>query len=88
MKIKETIGIDISKDFFDVCIHSNQLNQKITNNQNGFNKLLKWVFKSSDFKQENTLFIWQVAVDERARGQGLASKMLMHILHYSTIFST
>ena len=30
--------------------------------------------------QENTLFIWQVAVDERARGQGLASKMLMHIL--------
>lgn len=30
--------------------------------------------------QENTLFVWQVAVDERARGQGLASKMLMHIL--------
>ncbi len=30
--------------------------------------------------QANTLFIWQVAVDEKARGQGLASKMLLHIL--------
>jgi L-2,4-diaminobutyric acid acetyltransferase len=26
------------------------------------------------------LFIWQVAVDERARGQGLATRMLLHIL--------
>lgn len=31
-------------------------------------------------EQEDTLFIWQVAVDEKARGQGLASKMLLHIL--------
>ncbi len=28
-----------------------------------------------------TLFIWQVAVDERARGLGLASRMLVHILN-------
>lgn len=28
----------------------------------------------------NTLFIWQVAVAEQARGQRLASKMLAHIL--------
>jgi L-2,4-diaminobutyric acid acetyltransferase len=28
----------------------------------------------------STLFIWQVAVGEAARGQGLASKMLDHIL--------
>ncbi len=27
-----------------------------------------------------TLFIWQVAVDETARGEGLAKKMLRHIL--------
>ena len=33
--------------------------------------------------QANTLFIWQVAVDEKARGQGLASKMLLHILQRS-----
>lgn len=28
-----------------------------------------------------TLFIWQVAVDEQARGQGLASQMLLNILN-------
>ena len=28
----------------------------------------------------NTLFVWQVAVSERARGLGLASQMLSHIL--------
>ena len=28
----------------------------------------------------NTLFIWQVAVSDRARGQGLATRMLKHIL--------
>jgi len=31
-------------------------------------------------ERPDTLFIWQVAVDEQARGIGLASKMLAHIL--------
>lgn len=31
-------------------------------------------------ERPNTLFVWQVAVAEQARGQGLASKMLEHIL--------
>jgi len=31
-----------------------------------------------------TLFIWQVAVDEEARGVGLASRMLIHILSRSS----
>jgi len=31
-------------------------------------------------EREDTLFIWQAAVDERARGIGLASNMLKHIL--------
>lgn len=30
--------------------------------------------------QPNTLFVWQVAIDEKARGQGLASKMLLNII--------
>jgi L-2,4-diaminobutyric acid acetyltransferase len=30
--------------------------------------------------KSNTLFVWQVAVDNKHRGKGLASKMLMHIL--------
>jgi len=29
----------------------------------------------------DTLFVWQVAVSENARGCGLASKMLVHILN-------
>lgn len=29
----------------------------------------------------NTLFIWQVAVSEKARGQGLAKKMLVNIIN-------
>lgn len=31
-------------------------------------------------ERENTLFVWQVAVGEAARGQGLASKMIKSIL--------
>lgn len=31
-------------------------------------------------KHTDTLFIWQVAIDESARGQGLASRMLLEIL--------
>ena len=32
-------------------------------------------------EHKGTLFIWQVAVDERARGTGLAGNMLKHILN-------
>ncbi len=32
-------------------------------------------------KKPDTIFIWQVAVDESARGKGLASRMLQDILH-------
>ena len=35
-------------------------------------------------EQAETLFIWQVAVGEKARGQGLASQMLEDILQRST----
>jgi len=31
-------------------------------------------------KKPNTLFIWQVAISEELRGQGLAGKLLMNIL--------
>jgi len=32
-------------------------------------------------KRPDTLFIWQVAVNKQARGQGLATQMLKHILN-------
>lgn len=31
-------------------------------------------------ERANTLFVWQVAVGSQARGQGLATRMLQHIL--------
>jgi len=31
-------------------------------------------------EKPDTLFIWQIAVDQRARGQGLALQMLIHLL--------
>ncbi len=32
-------------------------------------------------KQQNTLFVWQVAVHEKARGKGLAKRMLDNLIH-------
>ncbi len=49
MKIKQTIGIDISKLTFDVRIHSNQCYQSFENNSKGFKALVKWVEKTTQF---------------------------------------
>lgn len=40
MKIKQTIGIDISKLTFDVRIHSNQMYAVLDNAKEGFKKCL------------------------------------------------
>ena len=57
MKIKQTVGIDISKLTFDVRIHSNQCYQVFDNNLNGFKKLIKWVEKNNPIILEYTLFV-------------------------------
>ena len=57
MKIKQTVGIDISKLTFDVRIHSNQAYKVFENTKKGFNQLLKWVKQNNTFKAENTLYI-------------------------------
>ncbi|MDH5357576.1 MAG: diaminobutyrate acetyltransferase, partial [Gammaproteobacteria bacterium] len=36
-------------------------------------------------QRPDTLFIWQVAVGEQARGRGLATKMLLHILERNNV---
>lgn len=59
MKIKQTIGIDISKLTFDVRIHSNQLYLLFDNNNSGFGKMLKWVEQNNRFKQSETLYIFE-----------------------------
>lgn len=48
------------------------------------NELLGFISGYPLVERPDTLFIWQVAVDEQARGLGLASHMLMHILERST----
>ncbi|QVY65872.1 IS110 family transposase [Polaribacter sp. Q13] len=57
MKIKQTIGIDISKLTFDVRIHSNQCYQAFENNLKGFKALIKWVEKNNSISKEHTLFV-------------------------------
>lgn len=57
MKIKQTIGIDISKLTFDVRIHSNQSYRVFKNTKKGFKQLINWVESNNNFKAENTLYV-------------------------------
>jgi transposase len=57
MKIKEVVGLDVSKSKIDVIIHSNQYFFQIDNKPRGFKSLVKQVAKSSLFKAENIVFI-------------------------------
>lgn len=57
MKIKEVVGLDVSKSKIDVIIHSNQHFFQIDNKPRGFKSLLKQVAKSSLFNAENIVFI-------------------------------
>lgn len=59
MKIKQTIGIDISKLTFDVRIHSNQMYDVFDNANEGFKKMLKWVNKNNTFCEDETIFIFE-----------------------------
>jgi len=57
MKIKQTIGIDISKLTFDVRMHSNQFYRVFDNTSRGFKELMKWINKNNPIPKENTLFV-------------------------------
>ncbi len=59
MKIKDTIGIDISKLTFDVRIHSNQMFKIFENSNRGFKELIKWVYENSLFLTKEILFIFE-----------------------------
>lgn len=59
MKIKETIGIDISKETIDVCIHSTQLFSMFKNTKKGFEAMIKWVYKNSSFLKDDIVFIFE-----------------------------
>lgn len=59
MRIKQTIGIDISKLTFDVRIYSNQMFSVFENTNKGFKKLIKWVNCNNSFLKEETIFIFE-----------------------------
>jgi len=59
MKIKETIGIDISKSTFDTRIHSNQKHKRFQNSPRGFKELIDWVFKNTKVQKSGTLFVFE-----------------------------
>lgn len=59
MKIKETIGIDVSKLTIDVTIHSTQAYNKFENDPKGFKVMLKWVKKNTDFSSKETLYVYE-----------------------------
>lgn len=59
MRIKQTIGIDISKFKFDVRIHSNQMFHVFENTKKGFKELIKWVKNNNPFLMEETIFVFE-----------------------------
>ena len=58
MKIRETVGIDISKLTFDVRIHSNQTFKVFENSIKGFKMMTCWVYKNSSFLKDEIMFIF------------------------------
>ncbi len=59
MKIKEIVGIDISKNEFDVRIHTSKEYEVFANQSKGFKRLIKWVFKVSSFAKDEIFFVFE-----------------------------
>ena len=59
MKIKDVVGIDMSKLTFDARLHKSQAYQEFENSKQGFAKCVKWVYKNSEFEKENILFSFE-----------------------------
>lgn len=57
MKIKETVGIDVSKKTLDVCIHTLQLSGVFDNSKKGFARMYAWYMASSAFAPKETMFV-------------------------------
>jgi transposase len=59
MKIKEVVGIDVSKLTLDCCIHTSGLQKTFSNNPEGIEKMVSWSIKSSDVEKEHLLFVFE-----------------------------
>ncbi len=59
MKIKETVGIDISKKTIDVFIHTLHLSGVFENAQKGFVAMYKWYRDNCNLPEEEVLFAFE-----------------------------
>lgn len=59
MKIKETIGIDVSKKTIDVHIHGKNKHKVFKNCPKDIKKMIKWVFKTTDRTEDETMFVFE-----------------------------
>ena len=59
MKIKEVIGIDVSKLTMDCCIHTTDIQETFDNNLKAIPKMVNWSLKKSKVTKENLLFVFE-----------------------------
>ena len=59
IKIKDTVGIDLSKLSLDAFIHSNKVVDTFENSLKGFKELIKWHKKNSSYSTSETLFVFE-----------------------------
>ena len=58
MNFENVIGIDVSKNTIDVCIHISQLSNQFKNTNKGLSNFLKWV-KLNEGNTNNILFVFE-----------------------------
>jgi len=80
MKFNDTLGIDISKKWIDVCIDSTQMHEVFENSNKGIKKMIKWTLKNSTYPKDQILFIFEHT--------GLYSELITELLSHEDIFFT
>lgn len=80
MKFNDTVGIDISKNWIDVFVHSSQMHEVFENSNKGIKKMLKWSLKTSIYPKDQLLFIFEHT--------GLYSELITDLLYQEDIIFT
>lgn len=77
MKIRDTIGIDVSKLKIDVHVYSSKAFEIFDNTDKRIKKMLKWALKNSEYEQTEILFVFEHT--------GLYSERLARVLSAENI---
>ena len=59
MKIKEVIGIDVSKLTMDCYMHKAKLQETFDNNLKAISTMVGWSLEKSKVAKENLLFVFE-----------------------------